>query len=340
VTGIGAPGLIIGDFGNALGGQALVPGSVEITGALGTLAAPIGTLQINSGGDILIGSEKFVSSVRASSDKLNLDLASFELGYGGVATDQIFLSSGVTQLQANGVILQQTTSATGEGVRFQIGSGLVFGGNAQALRVALFGGISNADGSAILGQAVAQRSGFLPASATQSTAFTFNDCQIGVTKACVTPRIPSEPLVPVDLVTNVVAAVSNSASVSVSSSMFETSAPSSYVAPMEAGASTTTASSDGAASEESSEATPAESNGSSSSSSSKTAADEPTSSGSQKIKAAKDDPVPVEAAQPESRAGPIVVDASARDLLTPESGRLDRQPGVGTSNEDLWPEGH
>jgi hypothetical protein len=122
--------------------------------------------------------------------------------------------------------------------------------------------------------------------------------------------------------------------------MFETSAPSSYVAPMEAGASTTTASSDGAASEESSEATPAESNGSSSSSSSKTAADEPTSSGSQKIKAAKDDPVPVEAAQPESRAGPIVVDASARDLLTPESGRLDRQPGVGTSNEDLWPEGH
>jgi len=332
VISIGAPGLIIGDFGNALGGKALVPGSVEITGALGTLAAPIGTLQINSGGDILIGSEKFVTSVRASSDKLSLDLGSFELGYGGVATDQIFLSSGVTQLRANGVILQQTTSATGEGVRFQIGSGLVFGSDAQALRVALFGGITNADGSAILGQGVAQLSGFLPTSATQSTAVTFNDCQIGVTKACVTPRIQ------IDLVTSVVAAVSSS--VSVSSSMFETSAPSSYVAPTDTGASTTTASSGGAASEGSSEATPAESKNSSSSSSSKTAAGEPTSSGSQKIKAAKDDPVPVEAAQPESRAGPIVVDASARDLLTPESGRLDRQPGVGTSNEDLWPEGH
>lgn len=41
----------------------------------------------------------------------------------------------------------------------------------------------------------------------------------------------------------------------------------------------------------------------------------------------------------ETTAGPISIDDTARDLFIPETARIDKDPGVGTANEDLWPEG-
>jgi len=57
-----------------------------------------------------------------------------------------------------------------------------------------------------------------------------------------------------------------------------------------------------------------------------------------------DGPRPEEAAAEalsgsETTAGPISIDDTARDLFIPETSRAEKDPGVGTANEDLWPQG-
>jgi filamentous hemagglutinin family protein len=266
VSGVGAPDVTIGS-------SALAPGSIEITGSLGSASGRLGAVSLVSGGDILIGTQAFVDLVRAASDRTAVDISSLPPGFGGAEDGRLFLAAGPAAFDAPGVILSQNTGGRlGGGLSFTTGQGPVFGGASTPSRIEIFGSAAGPDGAAKGGRDTALLPFLLGADLAVSSAYKVNGCVIGSAAGC-----GGE-----DVLGSVNGAFSPGGD------------------PPEG---------DGPAENEEEDQEDAA---------------EPVSG----------DPAAI---VEEAQAGPIRVEPSARGLLLPGDERLERDPGVGASNEDLWP---
>lgn len=316
------------------------PGDIDISGSLGSIAAPIGQLQLRSAGNILIGSSAFIEQVRAASDIVNFDLSSIPQNAGGTTSGQLFIVSGATSLEATrGIIQQNTGGRTGDGIRVGLPSGstsslIVPGANGAPARVALFGSIIGADGNPLTGVAAARAAGVLPVGTTANPTWRINTCVAGSGDACAATNDPLTTIIAstTTVVTPPVPPVSTTTSTRTSST---NSAGSS------SGGSSSGSSSSGGSSGSGSSSGGSGSSDSGDSGSGGQAANDEEQEPTEEERAAEEAAAEVATAATESTENdikPIEVDPGSRDLLNPASLRDVREAGVGSANEDLWPE--
>jgi len=313
VRGTGAPSLTLGVDG-------VKPGAIEITGALGTSSAPLGTLRLRAGSDILIGSSAFIDRLKTLGDLATIDIASLPQNLEGATAGQLFIVSGPASFEAGRAILQQNTGGrTGDGIRIGaagavVPSTLVVGGPTTPARVALFGSVVGSSGTALTGPAAASASGLLPAGASTNASWRLNGCIIGSGGGCASAENP---------VDTVVAAVRTTAPASTAPPPPGPAGPASDPPPPTAGA----AKKGPAKDDQPGERPPPKED----------EEREPTQEEQRAAAAADkvaDAPLESEAAS----LRPIEVDVGSRDLLNRSAQRDGREVGVGSANEDLWPQ--
>jgi filamentous hemagglutinin len=381
VRGSGAPAVSIGE-------STVRPDGVEITGSLGATDAALGTVQIRSGADVLIGTQGFVDAAKAAADKTTFDVQSASVANAGTGnTRRLFLVAGATAFDAPGFILQQNTGTSGnngDGLRIGVPSGDVtatFANGTAPRRIAVFGSVVDADGKALTSSSAAVAKGLLPANVTANDVWRLNTCIIGTGAACaatnllppptqlVQPPVTPPPAAPATPSTQTSPtastaprATSTSSSSSGSSSSGSSSGSSSSGSSGSSGSdgsgssggSGTSGSSDGGSSGSSDGSNGSSSDDQSASNDESAAEDESDTEDTQEQEpteeeeqAANEEEATEEAAaqiadagtqQEEESLKPLEVDAGSRDLLKPDTDGGIREPGVGSANEDLWPQ--
>jgi hypothetical protein len=383
VRGSGAPAVSIGE-------STVRPDGVEITGSLGATDAALGTVQIRSGADVLIGTQGFVDAAKAAADKTTFDVQSASAANAGTGnTRRLFLVAGATAFDAPGFILQQNTGTSGnngDGLRIGVPSGDVtatFANGTAPRRIAVFGSVVDADGKALTSSSAAVAKGLLPANVTANDVWRLNTCIIGTGAACaatnllppptqlVQPPVSPPPAAPATPSTQTSPtastaprATSTSSSSSGSSSSGSSSGSSSSGSSGSSGSdglgssggSGTSGSSDGGSSGSSDGSNGSSSDDQSASNDESAAEDESDTEDTQEQEqepteeeeqAANEEEATEEAAaqiadagtqQEEESLKPLEVDAGSRDLLKPDTDGGIREPGVGSANEDLWPQ--
>jgi hypothetical protein len=392
VRGSGAPALSIGE-------STIRPDGVEITGSLGATDAALGTVQIRSGADVLIGTQGFVDAAKAAADKTTFDVQSASAANAGTGnTGRLFLVAGATAFDAPGFILQQNTGTSGnngDGLRIGVPSGDVtatFANGTAPRRIAVFGSVVDADGKVLTSSSAAVAKGLLPANVTANEVWRLNTCIIGTGAACAAtnllppptqlvqppvtppPAAPATPSTPTSPTASTAPRATSTSSSSSGSNSSGSSSGSSSSGSSSSGSSSGSSSSgssgssgsDGSGSSGGSGASGGADGGSSGSSSDggsdgqsasnddsstddegsteDTQDQEPTEEEEQ---AANEEEATEEAAaqiadagtqQEEESLKPLEVDAGSRDLLKPDTDGGIREPGVGSANEDLWPQ--
>ena len=381
VRGSGAPAVSIGE-------STVRPDGVEITGSLGATDAALGTVQIRSGADVLIGTQGFVDAAKAAADKTTFDVQSASVANAGTGnTRRLFLVAGATAFDAPGFILQQNTGTSGnngDGLRIGVPSGDVtatFANGTAPRRIAVFGSVVDADGKALTSSSAAVAKGLLPANVTANDVWRLNTCIIGTGAACaatnllppptqlVQPPVTPPPAAPATPSTQTSPtastaprATSTSSSSSGSSSSGSSSGSSSSGSSGSSGSdgsgssggSGASGSSDGGSSGSSDGSNGSSSDDQSASNDESAAEDESDTEDTQEQEpteeeeqAANEEEATEEAAaqiadagtqQEEESLKPLEVDAGSRDLLKPDTDGGIREPGVGSANEDLWPQ--
>ncbi|MFM7627302.1 MAG: hypothetical protein ACKO7G_12750, partial [Gammaproteobacteria bacterium] len=286
-----------------IGESGMRPDAIEVSGALGATGAALGTLQLRSAGNILFGPQTFIDAANAAQDILAFDV---EAASQGATAGRLFLVSGATSFDAPGAILQQNTGSStrdGDGIRIGAPAGAVtatFANGTPPRRIALFGRVVDAQGNVTSAQQAALVAGLLPTGVAADPAWRINTCIIGV--GCATSAVLPPP------------------SVLVLPSLPPPPSP------------------------------PPSSSGSDAT------ATAGTGGGGQGDQGAQGDGDPQDEAQePEARAVPQLADAAptaeerriyplevdpgSRDLLRTADDGTPREPGVGSANEDLWPQG-
>jgi hypothetical protein len=193
VRGSGAPAVSIGE-------STVRPDGVEITGSLGATDAALGTVQIRSGADVLIGTQGFVDAAKAVADKNTFDVQSASAANAGTGnTGRLFLVAGATAFDAPGFILQQNTGTSGnngDGLRIGVPSGDVtatFANGTAPRRIAVFGSVVDADGKVLTSSSAAVAKGLLPANVTANDVWRLNTCIIGTGAACAATNLLPPP---------------------------------------------------------------------------------------------------------------------------------------------------
>jgi hypothetical protein len=193
VRGSGAPAVSIGE-------STVRPDGVEITGSLGATDAALGTVQIRSGADVLIGTQGFVDAAKAVADKNTFDVQSASAANAGTGnTGRLFLAAGATAFDAPGYILQQNTGTSGnngDGLRIGVPSGDVtatFANGTAPRRIAVFGSVVDADGKVLTSSSAAVAKGLLPANVTANDVWRLNTCIIGTGAACAATNLLPPP---------------------------------------------------------------------------------------------------------------------------------------------------
>lgn len=346
----GSPAVAIGETG-------LKPGGIEISGALGAADAALGALQLRSAGDILIGSRAFIDQVKAATDLLTFDVDVVSPTFGGTTSGQLFIVSGPTVFEAGRAILQQNTGGRlGDGIRVGVpgggGAALIVSGAGSPSRVALFGSIASASGVVANGSTAAATSGVLQSGVSTNSLWRINTCIAGSGTACTAKS---------DVVTTIVATTPTvttppPAPPPAPTAPASSSAPAGSASPGSSGSSGSTSSGSGSA---------GQSSGSDKSGGDKGGSDDKGSGGDQNAgddssddSASGEDGDAAEEAGDEPDAGdeasaevasastqsaendlkPIEIDPGSLDLLNPASARENREAGIGSANEDLWPE--
>lgn len=318
MRGTGAPALQIGESG-------MRPDAIEVSGALGASDAAIGTLQLRSAGNILLGPQSFIDAANAAQDIRSFDV---DAASQGATAGRLFLVSGATSFDAPGAILQQNTGATsrdGDGIRIGAPAGVVtatFGNGTAPQRIALFGRVVDAQGNAAGGRGASLVTGLLPVGMAANPLWQINTCVIGTGAGCATTAVLPPPSV-----------------------LVQPPLPPPPPPPPPGPDTTTSAvaggsTSPGSSGEQSVAGGPAASSGSSGSSGS--GGQDEDEEGTAEA-GPEPQPVPTVAdAAPtaeERRIYPLEVDPGSRDLLRPADDGVTREPGVGSANEDLWPTG-
>jgi fibronectin-binding autotransporter adhesin len=332
VRGVGAPALVLGE-------SALKPADIEISGSLGSLAAPLGRLQLRAAGNIFIGSGAFIEQVRGLTDLAAFDINTISPTLGGTAAGQLFIVSGPASFEATRAILQQNTGGrSGDGIRIgtaasAVPATLIIGGSGVPVRVALFGTVVDASGAPLVGSAAASTAGILPTGTEANAAWRFNTCIAGSGASCLPKNDPIATVVAVVPTTTTVPPPPTAPGPTTTGAPAATAAPANSAPP---------ASPTGSAGSTSSGGSSAASGGSGD------AAD----SGGNSDQAPEREPTPEEEAAEEASADvataatqsaensfePIEIDPASRDLLDPGAARAEREVGIGSANEDLWPE--
>ena len=296
VRGTGAPAMRIGETG-------MRPDTIEVSGALGTLAAPIGALQLRSAGNILFGPQAFIDAANAAQDILAFDV---DAASQGATAGRLFLVSGATSFDTPGAILQQNTGPSprdGDGLRIGAPAGSItatFATGTPPQRIELFGRVVDAQGNVTSAQQASLVAGLLPEGTASNAVWRLNTCVIGSGAGCAGGELLPPP----------------------STLLQPPLPPPPPPAPGEGGGDGDPGTAGGGAG----------------------------SGGGQGDGASDDDgdtddtqPVPLLAdagpSAEEQRIRPLEVDPGSRDLLRPVDDGAPREPGVGSANEDLWPQG-
>lgn len=338
LRGIGTPALSIGE-------ASLKPSNIEVSGALGAADASLGALQLRSSGNIFIGSSAFIDQVKAASDLLTFDVDAISPTFGGTSSGQLFIVSGPTIFEASRAILQQNTGGRlGDGIRVGVPSGdgaalIVAGAAGSPSRVALFGTIISASGVSASGATGASTSGVLANGAATNSLWRINTCIAGSGTACTAKS---------DVVTTIVATTPTittpppapppaSPPPTPASSPASSPAPSNSSGPASSGSG---ASGDGSGQGSSGDGGSAKGGGDDKGDADASADDDAADAGDEPD--AGDEATAEVASAPtqsaENDLKPIEIDPGSLDLLDPASTREIREAGVGSANEDLWPE--
>ena len=170
-----------------IGEAGMRPDAIWISGALGTADAAIGTLQLRSAGNILLGPQKFIDAANAATDITTFDVAAASQE---ATAGRLFLVSGATSFDAPGAILQQNTGPSlrdGDGIRIGAPAGVVtatFGNGTPPQRIALFGRVVDAQGNATSGRGASLVTGLLPVGVAANPLWQINTCVIGTGAGC------------------------------------------------------------------------------------------------------------------------------------------------------------
>ena len=399
-----------------VGFQDLIPESIEISGALGTLESPMGQVRLRAVNDILIGSQEFIDLANESPDPTLVDPEMLSTGFGGVAPNQLFVVSGPAQFVAARAVLQQNTGGfDGAGIRIGEATGDIastFGDDVAPERIAVFGVIVGTDGVVKEGVEVVDLVNLLPAGTETSERREFNSCVIGggacsrggtdvvQTVTSSTPTSTEAPPVASDPAPSSEPAPASEPASEPTPEPASEPAPESEPAsePASEPSSDEPVADDGAAGEEADQppaeesspeesgddAAGAEETASDDESTEESAADEEAAGEeeaadeeaneeeaaeeeeseeeqSEEEAAAEDEVAAEEEAandeeeeaaeeavaevaaaeteEAEEDLRPLEIDPGSRDLLKSQGGGEVRDPGVGTANEDLWPQG-
>ena len=286
VRGTGAPAMRIGETG-------MRPDTIEVSGALGTLAAPIGALQLRSAGHILFGPQTFIDAANAAQDILAFDVAAASQG---ATPGRLFLVSAATSFDTPRAILQQNTGPSlrdGDGIRIGAPAGNItatFATDTPPQRIELFGRVVDAQGNVTSAQRAALVAGLLPEGTASNAVWRLNTCVIGSGAGCAGGDLLPPP-----------------------STLLQSPLPLPPV-PGNGG----------------DDGDPGTAGGGGGSTDDDDDADGPR-------------PVPQLAdagsSAEEQQILPLEVDPGSRDLLRPADDGAVREPGVGSANEDLWPQG-
>ena len=288
VRGTGAPAMQIGETG-------MRPDTIEVSGALGTLAAPIGALQLRSAGHILFGPQTFIDAANAAQDILAFDVAAASQG---ATPGRLFLVSAATSFDTPRAILQQNTGPSlrdGDGIRIGAPAGDItatFATDTPPQRIELFGRVVDAQGNVTSAQQASLVAGLLPGGTASNAVWRLNTCVIGSGAGCAGGDLLPPP-----------------------STLLQSPLPLPPVpVPGNGG----------------DDGDPGTAGGGGGSTDDDDDADGPR-------------PVPQLAdagsSAEEQRILPLEVDPGSRDLLRPADDGAVREPGVGSANEDLWPQG-
>ena len=212
----------LGPGGSYAGGQAtdpgeggldgFIPGEIDITGALGSPAAPLGAVTLIARNNIFMGDPGFVAAAQANP---NFDAATSSGDFPGYAPDQAFVAAQTLQLAAQGRIVQQNTA----------GGGVLFGGldigapttadplifvpaavqgqpvadgvwtadyAAGPSVVAVSGALLTAGGAAIDGTQAATQPGLVSGEIGDRTVYEINSCEFGSSCASTTSALTFE----------------------------------------------------------------------------------------------------------------------------------------------------
>jgi uncharacterized membrane protein YgcG len=360
----------------SIGESTIRPDGVEITGSLGATDAALGTVQIRSGADVLIGTQGFVDAAKAAADKTTFDVQSASAANAGTGnTGRLFLVAGATAFDAPGFILQQNTGTSGnngDGLRIGVPSGDVtatFANGTAPRRIVVFGSVVDADGKVLTSSSAAVAKGLLPANVTANDVWRLNTCIIGTGAACAAtnllppptqlvqppvtppPAAPATPSTPTSPTASTAPRATSTSSSSSGSSSSGSSSGSSSSGSGSSGGSGASGGADGGSSGSSSDGG---SDGQSASNDDSSTDDEGSTEDTQdqepteeEEQAANEEEATEEAAaqiadagtqQEEESLKPLEVDAGSRDLLKPDTDGGIREPGVGSANEDLWPQ--
>ena len=291
VRGTGAPAMRIGETG-------MRPDTIEVSGALGTLAAPIGALQLRSAGHILFGPQTFIDAANAAQDILAFDVAAASQG---ATPGRLFLVSAATSFDTPRAILQQNTGPSlrdGDGIRIGAPAGDItatFATDTPPQRIELFGRVVDAQGNVTSAQQASLVAGLLPGGTASNAVWRLNTCVIGSGAGCAGGDLLPPP-----------------------STLLQSPLP---LPPVPQPPVPENGGDDG---------DPGTAGGGGGSTDDDDDADDTR-------------PVPQLAdagsSAEEQRISPLEVDPGSRDLLRPADDGAVREPGVGSANEDLWPQG-
>ncbi len=291
VRGTGAPAMRIGETG-------MRPDTIEVSGALGTQAAPIGALQLRSAGHILFGPQTFIDAANAAQDILAFDVAAASQG---ATPGRLFLVSAATSFDTPRAILQQNTGPSlrdGDGIRIGAPAGNItatFATDTPPQRIELFGRVVGAQGDVASAQRAALVVGLLPEGTASNAVWRLNTCVIGSGAGCAGGDLLPPP-----------------------STLLQPPLP---LPPVPQPPVPGNGGDDG---------DPGTAGGGGGSTDDDDDADDTR-------------PVPQLAdagsSAEEQRISPLEVDPGSRDLLRPADDGAVREPGVGSANEDLWPQG-
>jgi hypothetical protein len=295
VRGTGAPALQVGEPG-------MRPDAIEVSGALGATGAALGTLQLRSAGNILLGPQSFIDAANAAQDILTFDVAAASQG---ATAGRLFLVGGATSFDAPGAILQQNTGSStrdGNGILIGAPTGIVtatFATGTPPRRIALFGSVVDAQGSVAGAQRASLVAGLLPTGVAADPAWRINTCIIGTGAGCAATAVLPPP------------------SVLVQPPLPPPPPPSPPQSQPSGSDPAPTAGTPDGPRDRGDIGTD----------------DEDPERETRAVPQLADAPLTAE----ERRIYPLEIDPGSRDLLRPVEDGTPREPGVGSANEDLWP---
>ncbi|HEY3813372.1 MAG TPA: filamentous hemagglutinin N-terminal domain-containing protein [Caulobacteraceae bacterium] len=170
VQGIGAPSFMVGGPYQ----EAQKPGTVIVSGALGTAANPMGYVYLGANSKVVLGSQAYLQEWENDTNP-----GVFQPGLGGVATGHEWISAGNVVLAlgyaSTGPIIEQNTSATGDGIHIT-GSLTIEG---EPYTVNLFGQLPDGAGGELYGTAAAGSPELFANPGPAQSQWRFNGCQFG-----------------------------------------------------------------------------------------------------------------------------------------------------------------